>query len=112
MSLLDNDFINPNTDEINPEIVVPSGRILLKELKVDNKSKGGIILATESDPENTTRIGRVVYNGISVNGFKYHMYREGCIIHFGKHSGATVVYKGEKYISITENEIAAITYQL
>lgn len=93
-----------------PSIITPSGRLLLKEIQVEKKSTGGIIIAGVSDPFNTTRVGTVVYNGVSINGFKSHMYREGCVIHFGKNSGATVVHNNETYISITETEIAAISY--
>lgn len=93
-----------------PSIVVPSGRILLKEIIKENKSTGGIILAGSSDPDNKTRIGEVIYNGVTINGFKSNLYREGCTIHFGKHSGAVVIHNDEKYISITESEVAAISY--
>ena len=93
-----------------PTIVVPKGRLLLKEVKVENKSSGGIILSQTADTENLARIGEVIYNGITVNGFKSHIYREGCKVHFGKHAGATVLHNDVKYISVTEAEIAAISY--
>ena len=101
---------NSNNEYVEPSIVTPSGRLLLKEIVVENKSKGGIILSQTTDTENITRVGEVVYNGVCINGFKSHLYREGCKIHFGKHAGAVVVHDNEKYISITEAEIAAISY--
>jgi len=101
---------NKKSGNNTPSIVVPSGRILLKETIKENKSIGGIILAGSSDPDNKTRIGEVIYNGVTINGFKSDLYREGCTIHFGKHSGAVVIHDNEKYISITESEVAAISY--
>lgn len=108
MNSLQEDFKLEVQEE--PTIVVPQGRLLLKEIKVENKSSGGIILSQTADTENITRVGEVVYNGVCINGFKSHLYREGCKVHFGKHAGATVVHEGEKYVSITEAEIAAISY--
>jgi len=100
-----------STNTVTPtNIVTPVGRILLRELKVDKKTSGGIILTGDSDPQNKTRIGEVIYNGVTINGFKSDLYREGCTIHFGKHSGAVVIHDNEKYISITESEVAAISY--
>ena len=46
------------------DIITPDGRLLVKEVEVEKKSAGGVILsANTSDPENTCKYGEIIYNG-------------------------------------------------
>lgn len=90
-------------------IITPVGRILVKEIEVENKTAGGIILSGESDPENKARYGEIVCNGIMKEGSLNTTYKEGRKVFFGKFAGANLHYEGVKYISIQETEILAIT---
>ena len=90
-------------------VITPNGRILVKEIEVENKSAGGIILTNTSDPDNKARLGEIVYNGITVDNHVDSKYAEGNKVYFGKYAGATLVVDGVKYISILESEIVAIT---
>ena len=91
------------------DIVAPIGRILVEEVEQEITSKGGIILTTTSDPENTCRLGEIIYNGIIVDGRCNTSYSEGNKVYFGKYGGSTIKHEGKTYISLTENEISAIT---
>ena len=93
-------------------VITPNGRILVKEIEVENKSAGGIILTETSDPDNKARLGEIVYNGITVGSHGSHVdskYAEGNKVYFGKYAGATLVVDGVKYISMLESEIVGIT---
>lgn len=90
-------------------VITPNGRILVKEVEVENKSAGGIILTETSDPDNKARLGEIVYNGITVNNLhKNKDYSKGNKVYFGKYAGATLVVDGVKYISMLESEIVGI----
>lgn len=91
-------------------VITPNGRILVKEIEVENKSAGGIILTETSDPDNKARLGEIVYNGIAVNNLhKNRDYSKGNKVYFGKYAGATLVVDGVKYISMLESEIVGIS---
>ena len=92
-----------------PNVITPNGRILVKEIEVENKSAGGIILTNTIDPDNKARLGEIVYNGITVDSHADTKYAEGNKVYFGKYAGATLEVDGVKYISILESEIVAIT---
>lgn len=100
-------------DKINEEVelVAPKGRILVKELEQQEKSVGGVLLPSlGSDPENKARLGIVVSNNIQVNDLHTNRdYHKGTKLYFGKYAGATVQTETDKYISLLENEIVAIT---
>ena len=95
------------------DIITPDGRLLVKEVEVEKKSAGGVILsANTADPENTCKYGEIIYNGIKVeNGHLNNLYQEGNKVYFGKFSGASVQHNGEKYLSLLESEIAAVAYE-
>ena len=90
-------------------VITPNGRILVKEIEVENKSAGGIILTETSDPDNKARLGEIVYNGIVEKFHKESKYAEGNKVYFGKYAGATLVVDGVKYISMLESEIVGIS---
>lgn len=89
-------------------IVAPVGRILLKEIVVEKKSTGGIILAGNSDPDNKAKLGEVVSNGILVEGKPNRLYSEGNKVFIGKFAGAVVEHDNQKYLSVLESEVVAI----
>lgn len=99
--------------DIVTDIITPDGRLLIKEVEVEKKSAGGVILsANTADPENTCKYGEIIYNGIKAeNGHLNKLYQEGNKVYFGKFSGASVHHNGEKYLSLLESEIAAIAYE-
>lgn len=90
-------------------IITPNGRILVKEIQVEKKSSGGIILTETSDPDNKARLGEIVYNGITVDNHTDTKYAEGNKVYFGKYAGATLEVSGVKYISMLESEVVAIS---
>lgn len=91
------------------DIVTPDGRILVKEIKQEVKTSGGIILAETSDPNNTCRFGEIIYNGIKKDKHVNDLYQEGNKVYFGKFGGSTVNHNQMVYVSLTETEIAAVT---
>ena len=95
------------------DIITPEGRLLVKEVEIEKKSAGGVILsANTADPENTCKYGEIIYNGIKAeNGHQNKLYQEGNKVYFGKFSGASVHHNGEKYLSLLENEVAVIAYE-
>ena len=90
------------------KVVTPIGRILVEEVIQERKSSGGIILSTESDPENLARTGTIRYNGIRNEGHPDLVYKEGHTVFFGKFAGGTFIYEGKKYISLLETEVLAV----
>ena len=91
------------------DIVTPNGRILVQEIEQENKSAGGIILSQTADVDNLCRLGKIIYNGITVDGHQDTAYQEGNKVYFGKYGGSTINHNGIKYISLVESEISAIT---
>ena len=95
--------------ETQLDIVTPDGRLLIEEIEVEVKTAGGIILAEKSDPNNTCRLGKIIYNGIKVGGHINDLYNEGNKVYFGKYGGSTINHNGKVYISLLESEISAVT---
>lgn len=89
-------------------VVAPKGRLIVKEVELENKTSGGIILTTTNDPDNTSRFGEVISNGVVVDKHLDNNFKVGTKIYFGKYAGATVVFNNEKYVSLTESEVVAI----
>lgn len=95
--------------ETQMDIVTPDGRLLIEEIEVEVKTAGGIILAEKSDPNNTCRLGKIIYNGIKVDGHINDLYNEGNKVYFGKYGGSSINHNGKVYISLLESEISAVT---
>lgn len=95
--------------ETQLDIVTPDGRLLIEEIEVEVKTAGGIILAEKSDPNNTCRLGKIIYNGIKVDGHINDLYNEGNKVYFGKYGGSSINHNGKVYISLLESEISAVT---
>lgn len=94
--------------DMSDGIVVPKGRILVKEIEVERQTAGGIILAGDSDPENKARFGEIVSHSIMVDNHKNSLYKEGGKIYFGKFAGARFTHEGDDYLSLLETEVVAV----
>jgi chaperonin GroES len=86
-------------------------RILVKRVKEDEKTKGGIIIpdtAKEKPAEGTVIAAG---NGkLSENGKRVALdVKKGDRILFGKYSGTEVKIKGEEYIIMREDDVLGIT---
>ena len=57
------------------KLLAPIGRILVKEIEVENQTAGGIILTGDSDPENKARFGEIVSHSILVDNHKNPLYK-------------------------------------
>ena len=90
------------------KLLAPIGRILVKEIEVENQTAGGIILTGDSDPENKARFGEIVSHSILVDNHKNPLYKEGGKIYFGKFAGARFTHEGVSYLSLLETEVAAV----
>ena len=90
------------------KLLAPIGRILVKEIEVENQTAGGIILTGDSDPENKARFGEIVSHSILVDNHKNSLYKEGGKIYFGKFAGARLTHEGVSYLSLLETEVAAV----
>lgn len=90
-------------------LYAPFNRILIKEIEQENKTSGGILLsANTTDTENKTRYGVVVVDAkVTVDNTPLDIPK-GVKLHFGKFAGAVVYSNGEKYISISYADIAAV----
>lgn len=95
-----------NTLVAKSTLVAPLGRIIVKEIEVEQKTTGGILLsANAGDPNNTARKGEVVSSGIKT---EYGDVEVGTIIYFGKHSGNKIQHESEWYVSLVQNDIVGV----
>jgi co-chaperonin GroES (HSP10) len=85
-------------------LLAPVDRVIVKEITVEKKTTGGIIL-TESagDPNNTARKGEIVSSGFSKDGLEV-----GTVVYFGKHSGNTIQHEDEIYVSLVQHDIVGV----
>jgi len=84
-------------------------RVVLKQAKAEEKTKGGIILtsATQEKPEVYDVL--VVGPGGVIDGKEVKMeVKAGDKVLMGKYSGTTVKLDGEEYIIVRQNDILAI----
>ena len=84
-------------------------RVVLKQAKAEEKTKGGIILtsATQEKPEVYEVL--VVGPGGVVDGKEVIMeVKAGDKVLMGKYSGTNVKLDGEEYIIVRQNDILAI----
>jgi co-chaperonin GroES (HSP10) len=90
-------------------LIPPLGRLLVKEIELESRTSGGIILTGESDPENKAKYGEIISNGILVNeSHEDSRYQVGNKVYFGKHAGARLNFQGRDLISLKDLEIVAI----
>ena len=87
----------------------PKNRVIVKEIEQENKTVGGIVLASiTSDVDNLAKLGEVVVDAfvnIDCNTVKIP---KGQKVFYGKFSGVRFNKDGEKYTSLAFSEIIAI----
>lgn len=85
--------------ESNIGVVAPKDRILVKEIEVERKSTGGIILTEKAgDPNNTARKGEIVSSGIKC-------FSVGQVIYYVKHAGHRIQHNSELYTSLVQMDV-------
>ena len=88
----------------------PQNRVIVKEeLEQENKTVGGIVLASNStDVDNLAKLGEVAVDAfvnIDCNTVKIP---KGQKVYYGKFSGVRFNKDGEKYTSLAFSDIVAI----
>lgn len=85
-------------------------RVVLKAHKAEEKTVGGIVLASNAKEKPTTGeviavgAGRTLDNGEKVAP----VVKKGDHVLFDKYAGTEVEYEGEKYLVVHEKDIVAI----
>lgn len=85
-------------------------RVVLKAQEAEEKTVGGIVLASNAKEKPTTGEviavgdGRVLDNGQKVAP----VVKKGDNVLFDKYAGTQVEYEGEKYLVVHEKDIVAI----
>lgn len=77
-----------------------TGRLILKEIEVENKTAGGILLT--SDKQDTSQV--ILCAVIEADGQTFKGVPK---VYIGKHSGYKIQVDGATYLSVVENEIVA-----
>lgn len=85
-----------------------SDRVLIKMVKAEDVSKGGIILAASKEKPEIAEV-IAVGPGSLVDGKEVPMQvKEKDKVIIGKYAGTEVKYEGEDYIIVRQDEILAI----
>lgn len=85
-------------------------RVILEVQKEEEQTVGGIVLASNAKEKPQTGkvlavgTGRVLDNGEKV----VPSVKEGDTVVFDKYAGTEVIYEGEKYLVVHENDIVAV----
>ena len=84
-------------------------RVVLKQTKAEEKTKGGIILTSAAQEKPEVYEVLVVGPGGIVDGKEIKMeVKAGDKVIMGKYSGTTVKLDGEEYVIVRQNDILAI----
>lgn len=85
-------------------------RVVLKAAKAEEKTVGGIVLASNAKEKPTTGEVIAVGEGRTLdNGQKLApVVKKGDNVLFDKYAGSEVEYEGEKYLVVHEKDIVAI----
>ena len=84
-------------------------RVVLKQTKAEEKTKGGIILTSASQEKPEVYEVLVVGPGGMVDGKEVKMeVKKGDKVLMGKYSGTTVKLDGEEYVIVRQSDILAI----
>ena len=84
-------------------------RVVLKQAKAEEKTKGGIILTSAAQEKPEVYEVLVVGPGGMVDGKEVDMVvKAGDKVIMGKYSGTNVKLDGEEYIIVRQNDILAI----
>ena len=92
-------------------MVEPIGdRVIVKVKEEEEKTVGGIVLASNAKEKPTEGEVVAVGNGAyAENGDKLPMtVKKGDVVLYDKYSGTNVKYDGEKYLVLHEKDILAI----
>lgn len=90
--------------------LVPLGdKVVVKQLEAEEKTKGGIILTTQSQEKPQEAIVIAVGPGGTVDGKEVEMQVEvGDKVIYSKYAGTTVKLHDEEYIVVKQSDILAI----
>ncbi len=87
----------------------PHNRIIVKELEQENKTVGGIVLASiTSDVDNLAKLGEVMEDAVGVVNDEKTGFKKGQRLFYSKFSGVRFNKDGEKYTSLAFSDIVAI----
>ena len=90
-------------------IYSPYNRVITKEIEQENKTLGGIVLASiTSDVDNLAKLGVVVVDAVGVVNDEKTGFREGQKVYYSKFSGVRFNKDGEKYTSLAFSDIVAV----
>ncbi len=90
--------------------LIPLGdKVIIKQLEAEEKTKGGLILTTQSKEKPQMAEVIAVGPGGEVNGHEVKMtVKEGDKVIYTKYAGTEVKFEGEEYIVVRQNDILAI----
>ena len=84
-------------------------RVVLKQTKAEEKTKGGIILTSAAQEKPEVYEVLVVGPGGIIDGKEVQMeVKAGDKVIMGKYSGTNVKLDGEEYVIVRQNDILAI----
>lgn len=89
-----------NLKQIKPLLKPTKGRLILKEIEVENKTAGGILLT--SDKQDTSQV--ILCEVIEADEKTLTGVSK---VYIGKHSGYKIQVDGVTYLSVIEQEIIA-----
>ena len=86
----------------------PKNRVIVKEIEQENKTVGGIVLASiTTDVDNLAKLGEVVVDAfVNIDGNTVKIPK-GQRLFYSKFSGVRFNKDGEKYTSLAFSEIVA-----
>lgn len=85
-----------------------SDRVLIKMVKAEDVSKGGIILAASKEKPEIAEVIAVGPGSIVDGKLVPMQVKENDKVIIGKYAGTEIKYEGEEYIIVKQDEILAI----
>ena len=87
----------------------PHNRVITKEIEQENKTVGGIVLASiTSDVDNLAKLGEVVVDAfVNIDGNTVKIPK-GQRLFYSKFNGVKFVKDSEKYTSLSFSDIVAV----
>ena len=90
-------------------IYSPQNRVIVKEIEQENKTLGGIVLASiTSDVDNLAKLGQIVVDAVGIVNDEKTGFKKGQKVYYSKFNGVKFIKDGEKYTSLAFSEIVAI----
>ena len=89
--------------------LVPLGdKVVIKQLEAEEKTKGGVILTSQSQEKPQEAVVVAVGPGGEVNGIDVKMVlKEGDKVIYSKYAGTEIKFENEAYIVLKQSEILA-----